>query len=566
MGKFCDIQSRNELADFLKIPRSRLTYVLFIVGSDNCYSTFEIPKKTGGVRTICAPNEDLKSIQKKLAEALYSYQALFRNAEAIVQNVSHAFEKDKGIITNARKHRNKRYVLNLDLENFFNSFHIGRVIGYFEKNRHFNFPHEVAVTIGQISCYKGCLPQGAPSSPIITNLICEILDMRLLSIARKYKLDYTRYADDITFSTNRASFLEDQADFLSEVSAVIEKSGFTINQKKTRLQYKQSKQKVTGLIVNQKVNIDRDYSKETRAMAYQQYKTGSFEIGGNSGTLNQLEGRFSFINQLDQYNNQLDGKRHGAYYLNGREKQYQAFLFYKYFYLTKKPLIVTEGKTDILYLKAALKKLYKEYPNLIEKNEKGEFTFKISFFRRSARWKYFFDMSMDGADAISKLYGYYVEGEGTPNYFDYFHNLTGKEPANPVIFLFDNEMISDRPLRKFIGGRNIQKNVKPELESHQKAQMILESKLYIMTNPLVEGHNECEIEDLFPAEILNQKIDGRSFSRNGKGNIEKYYNKDVFSRHIYSNYENIDFSGFKELLDTLDSIVVGEGKKEEVFV
>ena len=72
---------------------------------------------------------------------------------------------------------------------------------FYEKNKDFLLPREVAIVIAQIACYNGCLPQGAPSSPIITNLICQVLDMRLLKIAKKYKLDYTRYADDFSFST-----------------------------------------------------------------------------------------------------------------------------------------------------------------------------------------------------------------------------------------------------------------------------------------------------------------------------------------------------------------------------
>lgn len=91
------------------------------------------------------------------------------------------------------------------------------------KNKDFQLPKEVATIIAQLSCYMGHLPQGAPSSPIITNLICQILDMRLLKLAKKYKLDYTRYADDLTFSTNNSSFIESLSLFYDELSQEINK-------------------------------------------------------------------------------------------------------------------------------------------------------------------------------------------------------------------------------------------------------------------------------------------------------------------------------------------------------
>ena len=166
MDRFCDIKDRNELADFLKIPRSKLSYLLFIEGIDKQYHTFEIPKKHGGTQTICAPSEDLKGIQRRLVSALSAYRKALLMEQNFHPSISHGFEKGKSTITNAKLHRNKRFVLNLDLEDFFPTFHFGRVLGYFEKNRDFQFPHEVAVTIAQLTCYQGHLPQGAPTSPI----------------------------------------------------------------------------------------------------------------------------------------------------------------------------------------------------------------------------------------------------------------------------------------------------------------------------------------------------------------------------------------------------------------
>lgn len=411
MIKFCDITSRNELADFLEIPRQKLTYVLYVKKIENCYNSFEIQKKNGGIRIIKSPSDDLKSTQKKLASELWKYQLDILRSHNTKSNISHGFEKGKSIITNAKLHRNKKYVLNIDLQNFFDSFHFGRIRGYFEKNREYALPIEVATVIAQLTCYEGSLPQGAPTSPIITNLICQILDNRLLKISKKYKLDYTRYADDLTFSTNNKEFIKLKDEFLLVIQKEIERAGFKINEKKTRFLYKDSQQKVTGLIVNQKINIAQEYYRMTKAMAHSLYTKGEFTIDGHSGTIEQLEGRFSFINQLVWYNNKLDDEIHEFGTLTGREREFKRFLFYKYFYGNSTPMVVTEGKTDARYLKSALKSLHKEYPNLVTKSKDGQFKFKITFLKRTKRLQYFLGIRLDGADTIQNIYKYFIDGK-----------------------------------------------------------------------------------------------------------------------------------------------------------
>lgn len=559
MKKFCDIQSRNELADCLSIPRSKLTHILYVKKPDSYYTTFEIPKRNGETRTICAPSGDLKILQAKLSNILWLYQKSIWEEKGIKPNVSHAFEKEKSIITNARIHRNKRFVLNLDLENFFDCFHFGRVQGYFEKNNYFKLPHDVAVILAQLTCYQGRLPQGAPSSPIITNLICQSLDTYLLRVAKKYKLDYTRYADDLTFSTNDRHFVENQEEFLVEANAAIKRAGFSINEKKTRLQFKDSRQEVTGLIVNKKLNVNHSYVHKTRAMAHQLYTTGEYLIDGVPGTLKQLEGRFSFIDQLDHYNNILDPQeiKHDAFNLNGRERQYQAFIFYKYLFANDVPLIVTEGKTDIRYIKAALKSLYVRYPRLIEKDAEGNFVYKFSFFRRTKRWRYFFGISLDGADAMKILYRYHVgSNRRIPPYLNYFRQLSGHEQHNPVILLYDNESKSERPLKKFLGEDvHATADQKAELKANLHIRLITDSKLFVVTSPLVGNKEECEIEDLFSDKLLSLNLEGKTFCRKDKFDNSKYFGKEIFSQYVYENYQTIDFSKFIPLLDIIDAII-----------
>ena len=318
-----EVKSRNELADLLGISRKRLTYLLYIKHLENMYTSFEIPKKSGGQRLINAPNKELKLIQRRLANELYEYHTRL-NKDKQINGVSQAFEKEKSIFTNAKIHRKKRFIINVDLENFFDNIHFGRVRGYLIKNKDFQLSEEVATVIAQLTCFKGSLPQGAPTSPIISNYICNIFDLRIIKLAKKYKLNYTRYADDLTFSTNDKYFMENWEAFLGNLEKEVERAGFHLNEKKTRISYEDSRQEVTGVIVNKKISIKREYYKNTRAMANNLYKTGEFYINGEKGSLNQLEGRFTFINQAECF-----GKKINFQQLNGREKEYQKFLFFK---------------------------------------------------------------------------------------------------------------------------------------------------------------------------------------------------------------------------------------------
>lgn len=526
------------------------------------YTSFAIPKKSGGERVISAPMSELKDIQKKLAVALWTQQQIVWEQKNIYPNISHAFEKNKSIFTNAKIHRNKRFILNIDLENFFDSFHFGRVRGYFEKNSEFKLPIDIATIIAQLSCYNGKLPQGSPCSPIITNLICQVLDMRILKIAKKHKLDYTRYADDLTFSTNDKIFLDDHEHFLHKIEKVIEHSGFKVNEKKTRLLFRDSRQEVTGLIVNKKINIDSRYYKATRAMANSLYATGNFKIDGADGTAKQLEGRFSFIDQAEKYNNINDGKApapknrnnrrdtHNLKSLSAREEQYRKFLFYKYFMASEKPLIITEGKTDIIYIKSALKNLYSGYSNLITPTGDNSFSFKVSFLNKTDKLSYLMGICQDGADTMKNVYNLYSGKESLPNYMAHFKEKFGIKPKTPVILLFDNEIdIKGKPLYKFVAHVGMAPTEKTDLLKNYYAK--ISDNLFIVTTPLF-SKKETEIEDLFDNIALSHEIDGRKFSRKGE---KGFYGKETFSKYISSSYKDIDFGAFKPLLDNISEII-----------
>lgn len=541
--EFKDVIDTRQLADFLGIEYKKLTYILYAERVENLYKSFEIPKKNGEMRCLNAPLEPLKHVQRILAQKLMVIQEKnYLKSNEIV----HGFTRHRGIITNSKNHRNKRYVLNLDLEDFFDSFHFGRVKGYFQKNRNFMLPEDVAACIANLACYNGKLPQGAPSSPVITNLICCILDRRLAAIAKKYRMTYTRYADDLTFSTNSKLFLNDKDKLLSEVYAVIQKSGFTVNQSKTRVSFRDSRQEVTGLVVNQSIGIKREFYKETRSMLDHLYRGLPVEHNGVEVSQKQIEGRLAFINQIDKYNNVLNNKnKRPQSGLNARERQYQQFLFYKYFFAQPKPVIVTEGKTDNIYIRAALQQLYKKYPALIKKEDDGTFEYLVSFLKKTKRLEFFLGIQRYGADTMKNIYNAFTGANGYPNLFASIKGY-GSEPQNPVILMFDNELNSNRPLKKFID------YTKTALEE-ELSKCLLEN-LYISTIPLVKGKTECEIEDLFHEEVLNHEIDGKRFDRKGKDS-DKHYSKQVFATYVAENMNAIDFSNFVPLLDELSAIV-----------
>lgn len=267
-----DIKTPRQLAAFLDVEYNRqLIYHIYRVPDDKKYLSFEMLKKGGGVRKISAPATHLKSIQAALAQKLEEIYT--------PQNPAHGFIKTKSIITNADQHIARRYVLNVDLKNFFGTINFGRVRGMFMAHP-YNIPGKVATVLAQICCHDNELPQGAPTSPIISNMICSRLDSDLRRLAQKHGCRYTRYADDITFSTNKREFPPDiaateiQDDKVREtvigheLEKVIKSNGFELNKSKCRLQSRRDRQEVTGLVTNKKRNVNRRFIRTTRAMLH----------------------------------------------------------------------------------------------------------------------------------------------------------------------------------------------------------------------------------------------------------------------------------------------------------
>src|SRR5699024_9841157 len=208
------------------------------------------------------------------------------------------------------------------------------------------------------------------------------------------------------------------------------------------------------------INVDKNYYKQTRAMAHSLYKNSTFKINDEEGCKEQLEGRLNFINQIVRYNNLKSNNRRNFRNLTGKEKEYQKFLFYKYFFDNSKPLIIVEGKTDIIYLKSALKNMHDRYPTLIEKLDNGDVSFKIGFLNKTKRLEYFLGITIDGATAFKNIYNYYTGKHGCINYSEYFHSISERKPKNIVILIFDNEIKGnkDKPINNFIKYSSLDKD------------------------------------------------------------------------------------------------------------
>jgi len=332
---FANMQSRQDFLDLLNYTklliygkdyiRFELKQITFYANPKNtnkAYKSFQIKKKSGAARTIYAPENGLKAIQKTLALIL---QCVFQPHEA-----AKGFVMGKSVVDNAKEHTGKNYVYNIDLKDFFPSIEQARVwaclklkpfnlnenkssgnnfdiqtvllsnilVGVRKFSKHSsekikkttNSRLKLANMIAAFSCAemeverkkekgnwikvkKSVLPQGAPTSPVFSNIICHKLDNRLTGVAKRFNLKYTRYADDITFSSMHNVYQEN-GDFLKELSRIINDQGFHIKESKTRLQKIGFRQEVTGLVVNDSVNVRKRYVKQVRMWLYYWEKYG----------------------------------------------------------------------------------------------------------------------------------------------------------------------------------------------------------------------------------------------------------------------------------------------------
>lgn len=570
--------SIHDLAELLGYKASTLAFILYKIPDDKKYLTFDLPKKNGGIRTIQAPNPRLKTLQQHLSNLLHACLLEIENEQIkslgdfnhketnfikLKRSLSHGFVKGRSIHTNAQRHRNKRFVLNFDLKDFFPSINFGRIMGFFIKNKHFELERSIAVMIAQIACHETVLPQGSPCSPIISNLITHLLDVRLVQIARKHKCSYSRYADDITFSTNLKKFPQAiaQCEGLSvelgkSIVNQVRRSGFDINHAKTRLHYRDTRQSVTGLIVNEKVNVRTEYYRYARAMAHSFFKGKTYIVHSPLSPSDRSDTPANQITETEHY--RLEGILQHIHYTRDlydhrprRDKQdkptamwqlFNKFLYFRHFGIAQKPLIICEGVSDPIYLKLALKKLAADYPSLIGEDN-GKAVFHVSFLKYSRHVR-----------DVLRLSG----GTGELNAFVAKFDSRVKEykawsKEHPIILLTDND---DGTVKTFNVVRDISKS---EISIDNNANFYpVNNNLYLVKTPHVGEKKETAIEDMFNTTQNWEKtiLGTRKFTRSNEFDEKKFYGKREFAENVIAkNFSKVNFDGFKPLLDRIVMVI-----------
>lgn len=561
----------SDLARLLDVEPKFLSKQIYHVADDMKYSEFEKLKKSGLTRKIHAPNSNLKFIQSRLSRLLYQcYLDVHGRPEKPSHVLSHGFQRgrDLSIYTNAQRHTKKRYVFNADISDFFPSFNFGRVRGYFIKNKSFALNETVATVIAQTACFQNTLPQGAPSSPIITEFISQVLDYRLQSIARRYRCTYSRYADDITFSTNLKDFpskigypfpTEEIWVAGSELENAIAKSGFALNPKKIRMQHSSQRQATTSLTVNHKVNVGSYYYKGVRFFAHAMMKTGKAERSklsiepGKKLSSSQILGMLSHVHDIKGRELEHEALRHygglnpAPHYL----RLLGDFYHYHRVHMSPLPIVICEGKTDYIYLKEAIRwnkadpkvtRFMVDPVRLSSPKGKGDH-WQIDFLKHSKMAGNLLDLNGGGSNLIKFAK---IHLEKLPK----FHETIDQRP---VIIVVDNDQQSG-DMWSFIKETT---ESKTDIDGAKPFYHVAKN-LYVVPIPS-GGKKDVYIEKLFPSKWLAETLDGRKFKpiqKKGEKLKSNEYGKMEFAEKVIrGNRGKVDCSPFLPLLHAICDII-----------
>lgn len=562
----------HDVAALLHFKPAALAYVVFKLDSARKYKKFSIPKRNGGSRQICAPLPELKLLQRRLSDLLQNCVEEINEANGRDDRIAHGFKRKRSIITNAWEHRNRKHVFNVDLENFFGAINFGRIRGFFIKDKNFSLHEAVATLLAQIASHENGLPQGSPCSPVVSNLIGHVLDIHLVRLASKTGCTYSRYADDLTFSTNKPEFPRCIAERAkheehkwvpgSELTRLVKKSGFELNQLKTRMQYRDSRQEVTGLVVNKKINVRSEYRHTVRAMVHRLFTTGNFEfvhkltdVKGNAivvkttGTSNQLHGMLGFIDGVELYNKarDLEGTRAKEKSSPTNKKwAYRHFLLFKEFYTAQAPVIICEGKTDNVYILHAIRSLAAAFPQLATIDPDGKIRLNVRIYKYSGT----------STGRILRIHGGTADlGRLMRDYHSEIARFKAPGKQHPIVILIDNDSGAS-PLYNTI------KEVTGKKPTGTEAFVHVTGNLYLTATPLTSGISPSMIEDFFDASVKTTVVGSKTFDVNcGDTNNATHYGKMVFAHKVVRpKADTINFSGFNTILSNIVSIIDAHAK------
>ena len=273
---------------------------------ERMYREFSIAKGQGKVRLIKAPDDRLKFFQRKIVEKLMAMYS--------PRNPVHGYVPERSVKTNAQAHLGRRFVVNLDLKDYFPSISERRIRGLLIA---LNVNSTVSETIATLCCVGGQLPQGAPSSPVLSNMICFRLDKMLMALAKETRCIYTRYADDITFSSHQPptgifnAGIPPAGRFAPELLTermldAFSKNGFVIHPEKCHYADRNSRRIVTGVKVNEILNVDRRYVRNLRAAIFSIEKLGLQGAqekfrgthGGAASLASYLRGKIAYLSHI----------------------------------------------------------------------------------------------------------------------------------------------------------------------------------------------------------------------------------------------------------------------------
>ena len=245
------------------------------------YYHFTIPKRNGKKRLITAPKGKLKVIQKWILVNYLERYAIAECATAFIKG-------EHGIRVNAEAHLNNKYILEFDLKDFFPNIKFWAVRDLFLR---MNLTRKISLLFAKLCTYNKRLPQGAITSPYISNLICYDLDLELLELCNNYDITYTRYADDLTFSSDSLYLL---FSLMKEISDIIRSHGFKINYEKTKILYPSAKQTITGITLNNgTIKADKKLKRMIRTKLYYGVKNN------NITELTKLIGYIAYVNSIE---------------------------------------------------------------------------------------------------------------------------------------------------------------------------------------------------------------------------------------------------------------------------